>query len=793
MKVPIKWLKDYIEFDLSANELGDLLTLSGSNVEEIINIGNKIKNVVTGKVLSIEPHNNADKLVVCQIDVGKEEPIQIVTGADNMKEGDIVPVALHGSTLPGGVKIKKGKLRGVVSNGMMCSSKEIGIEISDSVDGIMILPKDTQIGKDIKDILNLDNPVIDFEITSNRPDCLSIIGIARETASVLNTDYKFPSTEYNTCSGENINDLLKVDVKDKLCKRYMARGIKNVNIESSPQWMQERLIEAGIRPINNIVDITNFVMIELGQPMHAFDSREIESKNIVIERAEDGEKFVTLDNVERRLSSEVLNIKDGKRTVALAGIMGGINSEVKKDTKEIIFECANFDGTNIRVNSKKLGIRTEASSRFEKDIDPNLVQIAMDRACNLVLQLNAGEIIEGTIDYYPVKAEEHILEVDSNWINKFLGTSLSKEDMKKYLDSLELYTEVSEDNLFITVPTFRKDINIKEDVAEEIARTFGYNNIPATLINANSKRGGKNKKQKLDYKVTNIMLANGFSQSIFYSFISPKDLDKILVSKDSELRKVVNIKNPLGEDFSIMRTTSIPSMMNCLGRNYLMSNEIVRLFELGKVYIPNDDESILPEERNVLTIGMYGKCDYLDLKGAVENVLENLGIIDASFVRESSNPTFHPGRTALVNIKDEKIGILGEIHPDVRENYEINERCFIAEINLDILYNYSNLNKKYKPLPKFPSVTRDIALLVDDNILVQQIEDIIRKQGGSIVETIKLFDVYKGKQVPEGKKSIAYSIVYRNKHKTLTDLEVDKIHNKILKSLEDNLKAELRK
>lgn len=792
MKVPVKWLKDYVDINISNKELADRLTLSGSKVEEVITSGDEIKNVVTGQILKIEPHPDAEKLVICQVNVGEAEPIQIVTGANNMKEQDIVPVALHGSELPGGLKIKKGKLRGLPSNGMMCSEEELGIAGEEAVHGLMILDKDTPIGKDIKEVLGLDNAVIDFEITSNRPDCLSVLGIARETAATLGLSYRKPNFSYVATNKSKIEDELKVNIKDSLCNRYMARIIKNVKIAPSPSWMQERLMQAGVRPINNIVDITNFVMLELGQPMHAFDGREISSKTIVVERAKEGEVFTTLDEVERTLNNNILNIKNGDVTVGLAGIMGGLNSEVKEDTTEIIFESANFDGVNIRTASQILGLRTEASSRFEKGLDPNLVEVAMNRACNLVVELEAGEVVDGTIDIYPEKLNTHTLEVDSKWVNVFLGTEISKEDMKLYLDRLELNTEIQGDILVITVPTFRCDINIKEDVAEEVARIYGYNKIPTTIIKSVSTNGGKNKKQHLDDKVIESLIGSGVSQSISYSFVSPRVFDDILLPPDSELRKVVKIKNPLGEDFSIMRTTTIPSMMEALSRNYSRNNEEVRIFEIGKVYIPGEDGNKLPKEKNIVTIGMYGGVDYLDLKGVIENILSLLGINNFSFNREDSNVTFHPGKTANLFIKKELVGILGEVHPDVTEKYGIDEDCYIAELNLDVLYNYANLEKKYKQLPKFPAVTRDIALLVDDSILVQQIEDIISRQGGSMVEKIKLFDVYKGKQIPDGKKSIAYSITYRLEHKTLTDEEVNKVHDKILKNLENNIGAQLR-
>lgn len=792
MKVPVKWLKDYVDIDMSPQELGDALTLSGSKVEEVIITGDIIQNVVTGKIVKIEKHPDAEKLSICQVDIAKEELTQIVTAATNMKEQDIVPVALHSSTLADGTKIKKGKLRGVVSNGMFCSEEELGIAGDKPVVGLMILPQDTPVGKDIKEVLDLQTAVIDFEITSNRPDCLSVVGIARETAATLGTEYKMPETKFKATSDKDVNDLIKVEIKDSLCRRYMSRYVTNVKVEPSPQWMQERLLEAGVRPINNIVDITNFVMIELGQPMHAFDKRQITSNTIVVERAKDGEKFVTLDGEERDLDSTILNIKDGDKTIALAGIMGGLNSEVVEDTKEIVLECANFDGTNIRVSSKKLNLRTEASGKFEKDLDPNAVEVAMDRACRLIQELGAGEVAQGTVDVYPEKLNTHTLEVDSKWINKFLGLDISKEEMKLHLDRLDLKTDIKEDMLVVTVPTFRCDMNIKEDLAEEVARIYGYNKVPSTMPESVTIKGGKSDKQLFETKIIDTLIASGLNQSIAYSFVSPKVFDKILIPQDSYLRKVVKIMNPLGEDYSIMRTTSIPSMMESLGRNYSRNNSLVRLFEMGKVYIPSEDEKELPEERNIVTIGMYGEADYLDLKGVVENILDSLGIKKAKFTRESENPTFHPGKTAALYIKNELVGIIGEIHPDVADIYEVEERCYVAELNLDVLFKYADVERKYKPLPKFPAVTRDIAILVEDTILVQEIEDTIKKQGGTILESVNLFDVYKGEQIPEGKKSIAYALIYRGENKTLTDKEVNKVHDKITRALEFKLGAELR-
>ena len=791
MKVPYSWLQDYVDINVSPKELGDKLTLTGSQLEELIVQGDTIDKVVTGKITSIVKHPDAEKLSICQVNIGNEE-IQIVTAATNMKEEDVVPVALHGSTLADGTKIKKGKLRGEVSNGMFCSEEELGIAGDEPVYGLMILPSDTELGVDIKEILGLNKAILDFEITSNRPDCLSIVGMARETAAALRTTYKMPNLEYKVSSSSNINDELKVEVKDELCSRFMARGIKNVKIKPSPGWMQERLIEAGIRPIDNIVDITNFVMLEIGQPMHAYDKREITTNKIVVERAKADEKFTTLDEAERVLDDSMLCIKDSDTIIGLAGIMGGLNSEIKEDTTEVIFECANFDGTNIRVNSKKLNLRSEASSRFEKDIDPNLAEIAINRACALICELGAGDVMEGTIDIYNKKKEAGTVVVDSKWVNSFLGTDISKEEMKRCLDSVDLPTIIEGDNLVVTASTFRVDIAIREDIAEEIARIHGYDVIPTTIFKVSTERESKYRKRILDDKVVLLATGSGLNQAISYSFVSPKVFDKINVPADSELRNVVKIKNPLGEDYSVMRTTTLPSMMECLGRNYSRNNSYVRLFEIGKVYIPKEDENVLPTEKNVLTIGMYGECDYLDLKGAVENIVDGLGIKNPKYERESENLSYHPGKTAKLVIGRTVAGVLGEVHPNVSENYLVDEPCFVAQLDLDVLYESANTEKKYRALPKFPAVTRDIALLVEDDILVQEIEETIKKAGGNLVEKVELFDIYKGKQIPEGKKSIAYAIAYRDENKTLTDKDVNKVHDKILRSLEYKLGAILR-
>ena len=790
MKVPYNWIKDYVDVDVTPKELGDILTLTGSQLEEVIVEGDKIKNVVVCHINKIEKHKDADRLQVCQVDIGGEE-IQIVTAATNMKEGDNVPVALHKSTLADGTEIKKGKMRGVLSNGMFCSEEELGIPTDESVKGLMILPEDAPAGMDIKEYLNLNKAILDFDITSNRPDCLSMIGMARETAAATNKKYRMPNLNYTVNKSSNINDELKVEVKSNLCNRYMSRKIKNVKIEPSPSWMQERLIEAGVRPINNIVDITNFVMLEIGEPMHAFDGRQIKTNKIVVENAKDGEKFTTLDGEERTLDSSFLMIKDSDRSVALAGIMGGLNSEIQDDTKEVIFECANFDGTNIRVNSKKLALRTESSGRFEKDIDPNLAELALNRACALVCELKCGEVIDGTIDVYPnVKKEGH-MEVSVSYINKFLGTNISGEDMKNYLNALDFVTEVNGDTLNITVPTFRIDIGIKQDIAEEVARIYGYDKIPTTVYDVLPHRENVSGKDKLRKKVIETLVGSGLNQSIAYTFVSPKVFDKINLPKDSKLRNVIKIKNPVGDDYSVMRTTAITSMMDSLARNYARNNEYAKIFEIGRVYLKGEDENAVPNEKQVLSIGMYGNCDFLDLKGVIENFVAELGL-KAKYARESENPTFHPGTTAKLLVSGKEIGVFGEIHPDVQENYGLDTPCYVAEIDLDAAYEAADTKIKYTPIAKFPAATRDIAILVDEDVLAGDIEEAIKKSGGNLVEKVTLFDIYKGAQIEKGKKSMAYAIVYRDTKKSLTDKEVNKAHDRILKTLENKFNAVLR-
>lgn len=791
MKVPYNWLLEYVDVNknVNINEMADALTLSGSKVEEVIENGKEINKVITGRVLEIKKHPEAHSLVVCKIDI-KTEIIQIVTGATNLTVGDVVPVAVHGSTLPGGVKIKKGKLRGMESNGMMCSETELGIAGIEAADGIMILPQDTELALDIRSLIGLTGGIIDFEITSNRSDCFGVYGIAREAAATYGVHLKPLNLAYVE-GKDDINNHLEVKIEDPLCRRYTAKMIKNIKIQESPVWMQEKLLEAGVRPINNIVDITNYIMIELGQPMHAFDYRDIGGKKIIVRRAENDEKFVTLDSAERKLNSSMLVIADSEKAVGIAGVMGGENSEIKNDTQTVIFEFANFNGPNIRLTSKKLNLRTDASGKFEKDLDPELTLIAMNRACSLVQELGAGEIVGGIIDVYKSPVKPVVFEVCPLWISKFLGIEVSIDRIIEILSSLEIKVENLESGLLkLEIPSFRQDIKIREDVAEEVCRIYGYDKIPPIKIKGEAVEAIKTREQQLTYAVKGAMVSSGLYESITYSFISPKVFDNINLPENHKHRTNVVISNPLGEDFSIMRTTIIPSMLDCLGRNNARDNKETGLFEVAKVYIPIGET--LPDEREMLSIGMFGSVDFYSLKGIVENLLKTLGIEKAEFIPVSDNPTFHPGRCGKLLVRKKEAGIFGELHPDVAQNYGIDTRVYIAEIDLYTLYEAAKIDKKYKVLPKFPAVTRDIAMVVEDMVTVGEIENIIGRAGKELLEDVKLFDVYKGKQVPEGFKSVAYSLLYRHTEKTLTDDEVNKVHNNVIKALTEKLKAELR-
>lgn len=795
MKLPMSWLSDYMDMTgITPKEYSDRMTMSGSKVEGVENLGAELDKVVAGKVLTCEDHPDSDHLHVCTVDAGTGETLQIVCGAPNVKAGIIVPVALHGSTLPGGVKIKKGKLRGVVSNGMLCAHDELGISEGllgyEPEYGILILPDDTPIGTDIKDIFGLNDNVVEFEITSNRPDCFSVIGLARESALTFDRKFTIPEVKFSENS-EKIQDSISVEVLDKdKCKRYCARMVKNVKIGPSPKWMRERLNACGVRSINNIVDITNYVLLEYGQPMHAFDLRDIRDNKIIVRRAEDGEVIKTLDEQDRTLTSDDLVIADGERAVAIAGVMGGFNSEVKDDTATVVFESATFDGASVRLTAQRAGLRTESSSRYEKGLDYNNTVPAVERACQLVEELGCGEVCGGMIDVMGNVTEKEPLPFRPEKINKFLGTDIPTEDMIKYFNGLEI--AVDTDKMTVTPPTFRPDLEGEADIAEEVARFYGYDKIPTTLLSGEATLGGKNADQRLNDKINQILCAEGMNEIYTMTFVSPSYFEKINLPADSPFRNVVKITNPLGEDTSVMRTSTIPSMMEILSRNYNYRNPDARLFELGKIFLPKEGEK-LPDEPVIITLGMYGADeDFFTLKGTVEILLDELHVKNAEFTAVTDEPTYHPGRTAKVTANGISLGIIGEIHPSVSRKYDIDVPCYMAELSFDAVKAAINDDIKYKPLPKFPAVTRDIAMLVDKNVAVAQIEEIIRNTSGKLLEEVKLFDVYEGEQIPENKKSVAYSAVFRAPDRSLTGEEVQEVFDKILKNLEKKLNAQLR-
>jgi len=795
MLVPIKWLKDYVDIKADSKSYADAMTMSGSKVERIEDLGKEIENVVVGRILKIEEHPAADKLVVGQVDVGTEV-VQIVTGASNIREGDYIPVALNGSTLPGGVKIRKGKLRGVESNGMMCSAQELALDLDDlpesMLDGIYILDREYPLGADIKEVLGLNDSVIEFEITNNRPDCLSIVGIARETAATFGGTMKYPETSFKENS-ENIRDYIDIQVKNsELCPRYSSRMIKNIIIKDSPAWMQERLIKAGVRPISNIVDITNYVMLELGHPMHAFDYRDLQDRKIIVRNAMPGETIKTLDEVERKLDETMLVIADGSKPTGIAGVMGGHGSEIKPDTTAVVFESANFAPVNIRLTSKKLGLRTEASSRYEKGIDPELSKIALDRACHLVEQLGAGEVVGGMIDIYPAPRSPRKLSLNAEKVNSFIGVrDITDAMIVKYLTSLEFKVEVKGD-LEVTVPTFRDDVEGSADLIEEIARLYGYDKIPVDLMDTTFTQGGKNYRQKIRDMAKTNMAAQGLYEVLTYSFVSPGVYNKINLKAENPLRNAIKLVNPLGEDQSIMRTTIIPNMLEVIARNLNKKVPDGQFFELSKVYLPDAASADgLADERETLTVGMYGEVDFFDLKGVVENLLEEMNITKYRIL-SSNNDSMHPGRTAELLINNKRIGCMGEVHPDVLDKYDIPARVYVAELNFEEIIKQSDMNIKYRTLPKYPSVARDVAIVVTEEITAGQVEEIIRNKGGRLIEEVRLFDIYRGSQIEKGYKSMAYSIVYRSDEKTLSEGDITKVHNKIVNSLVNQVGATLR-
>ena len=798
MNLSRKWLNEFVTVDASDKDFAEAMTLSGSKVEVTIDTGAEISNVVVGKVVSIVRHENSDHMWICQIDVGTGNPIQIVTGAQNVKEGDLVPVAKHKSTLPGGIKIEKGKLRGEVSYGMLCSFKELGLDNRDFPaayeDGIWILSDDPEltgleVGMDIRTAVGLDDHVVEFEITPNRPDCLSVIGLAREAAATYNAELRLHEPVVKGGADGNLFELLDVETPaEDLCPRYTARMVRNVKIGPSPKWMRERLRAMGVRPINNIVDITNYVMLEYGQPMHAFDYRYVKGGKIIVRRAEEGEELTTLDGVVRKLTADHLVIADETRAVGLAGIMGGENSEIVEDTVDVVFESANFNGTCIRKGALALGMRTEASATFEKGLDILNTLPAVNRACELVEMLSAGEVVDGVIDILNYVPHPTTLKLRADKINELLGTDVSEEEMVRILRKLDFQVEGDD----VTVPSWRGDVVHYSDLAEEVARFFGYNNIPSTLMRGQTTLGGYSDTQKLEQNLGSVCRTMGFDEIITYSFISPNYYDKIRWAADDARRQSFKILNPLGEDTSIMRTTVLPSMLEILTRNYNFRNKAAKLYEIGRIYLPGGEDG-LADEQKVLSMGAYGPdMDFFAMKGAVVAVLETIRAEKVTFAAVNDNPSYHPGRCAKVLVNGQEIGVFGQIHPLVAQNYGVDTQLFCAELSFEALFNARGAEAQYVPLPKFPAVTRDIAVVCEESVTVGALEECIRKGAKGLLKEVKLFDIYRGKGVDEGKKSVAFNLVLRADDRSLTAEEADADVKSILETLEKDLGAVLR-
>ena len=804
MNTSLSWIKTYVpDLDVTAQEYTDAMTLTGTKVEGFTELDADLDKIVIGQIDKIEKHPDADKLIICQVNIGTES-VQIVTGAPNVKEGDKVPVVLDGGRVagghdgkmtPGGIKIKKGKLRGVESFGMMCSIEELGStrEMYPEAPeyGIYIFPEDAVVGESAVKALGLDDVVFEYEITSNRVDCYGVLGIAREAAATFQKKFCPPIVEVKE-NDEKASDYVKVTVEDpELCPRYCARVVKNVKIGPSPKWMQRCLASNGIRPINNLVDITNYVMEEFGQPMHAYDLDTIANQEIIVRRAGKDEKFVTLDGQERIMDENVLMICDGEKAVGIAGIMGGENSMITDDVKTVLFEAACFDGTSIRLSSKRIGLRTDASGKFEKGLDPNNAQAAIDRACQLMEELGAGEVVGGMVDVCSETREPSRVKFEPEKINKLLGTSLTKEEMIDYLGRVELAYDEKTDE--IVAPTFRQDIHCNADVAEEVARFYGYDKIPMTLPTGEATTGKLPFKLRIQEVARDIAEYCGFSEGMSYSFESPKVFDKLCIPEDSELRKVITISNPLGEDYSIMRTSTLNGMLASLSTNYNRRNKDVRLYELGNIYLPKSlPVTELPDERTMFTLGMYGKGDFFDMKGVCEEFFEKIGMKKkVAYDPNSGKPFLHPGRQANMIYEGKVVGYLGEVHPAVADNYSIGEKAYIAVIDILDVLEFAGFNHKYTGIAKYPAVTRDLSLVVPHAVLAGQIEEIFDQRGGNILESYQLFDIYEGAQIEKGFKSMAYSLVFRAHDKTLGENEISAVMKKIMNGL-NGLGIELR-
>ena len=794
MKLNRKWInEEFVDLSsVSDKEFVEKLTIFGQKVETYEPMDKEIKNVVVGKVVSIVRHENSDHMWICQVDVGQDEPVQIVTGAQNVHQGDLVPAALHNSWLPGGIHITKGKLRGEKSNGMLCSLKELGLTLGDFPyaieDGIWILQEDCQPGDDINKVIGNDDTVVDFEITNNRPDCYSIMGLAREAAAAFGKPMRHHEPVVKGSDAGSMYDKLDVEVEaENLCNRYTARMVANVKIGPSPKWMRQRLRANGVRPINNIVDITNYVMLEYGQPMHAFDYRYVGSGKIVVRESREGETLTTLDGNVRNLKPGMLVIADEEKPIGLAGIMGGENSEILPDTTTVVFESANFDGTSIRQTALALGMRTESSGKFEKNLDPMMTVPAVQRACELVELLSCGDVMDGMVDILNYVPAPKTLELEPEKINALLGTNIPREDMVKYLNLLEIPVEGNT----IHVPSWRPDLNLMADIAEEVGRSYGYNEIPITAFK-NATQGGYSPEMLLEAKAGAACRAVGFSEIITYSFVSPSIFDQIRLGADSPLRNTLKIQNPLGEDTSVMRTTALPSMLDILARNSANHNKAAKLYELAKVYLPVEGQ-VLPQEPKYLMLGTYGAGeDFFSLKGELDAVLEALRLPAAQYTADTTNPSYHPGRCARISIGGEDVGCMGQIHPLVAGNYGMDCEVYCAEIRFDKLLALQLPEATYVPLPRYPAVTRDLAILCREEVTVGEAEAVITQAAGKLLRNIRLFDVYRGTGVPEGKKSLAFSLELRADDRTLTDTDSETVTKNVLDALENQLGAVLR-
>lgn len=806
MNTALSWIKAYVpELSCTDQEYCDAMTLTGTKVEGFERADKNLDKIVIGQIMKIKKHPDADKLIVCQVNIGSET-IQIVTGAPNVKEGDKVPVVLDGGKVAGsahsdgplpedGIQIKAGKLRGVPSNGMMCSIEELGstreMYPEAPENGIYIFPEDAEVGTDAIEALGLHDTVFEYEITSNRVDCYSVIGIAREAAATFDKPFCPPVVTVKE-NDEKVEDYVSVEVQDKdLCTRYCARVCTNIKIGPSPKWMQRRLAASGIRPINNLVDITNYVMEEYGQPMHAFDLDTIAGHKIIVRRAKDGDEFQTLDGQMRKMDHDVLMICDAEKEIGIAGIMGGENSKITDDVKTVLFEAATFNGPNIRKSAKRIGLRTDASGKFEKGLDPRNAEDAINRACQLIVELGCGEVVGGMIDEGAPLKELNRIPFEPDRINSLLGTNVSRDDMLAIFKKLEL--EYDEKDNVLTIPSFRQDLIGNADIAEEVARFFGYDKIPTTLPSGEATTGKLPFKLRVEQKAKDIAEFCGFSQGMCYSFESPKVFDKLLLPEDSELRKTVTIANPLGEDFSIMRTTSLNGILTSLSTNYNRRNKDVRLYELGNIYLPHQvPVTELPEERMQLTLGMYGEGDFFTMKGVVEEMFTCLGMTKKPEYDPNADKTFlHPGRQAQIRYDGVIVGFLGEVHPEVLDNYDIGTKAYVAVLDMPEVTKFATFDRKYTGIAKYPAVTRDISMVVPKEILVGEIEKMIAQRGGKILESYQLFDLYEGEQIKAGYKSVAYSIVFRALDRTLEEGDITAAMKKILNGLE-SMGIELR-